>query len=191
MVLTHADVQIGTKNDTGPMYDYKTQFFQYGAGYYPADHSINLSDFSSFTDQDYIDMLHIIGFNSVYDSTDNATTRTLTIKAFQMHYAVDDIGGVIVDGTRSAIINYCVDMFNYKDKFTGIQNQVFITNFTQWKANHSYSQFDKYINVQQQSLDVVSVVLAVCGVAFPAVLVVVLYIIVAHIFKKEGKAKAQ
>ena len=81
MVLTHSDIQIGTKNDTGPMFPYKS-FFEKGAGYYPADHSVNLDDFVQLTNKGYMDLLHIIGFNSVYDNTDNETTTMLTIKAF-------------------------------------------------------------------------------------------------------------
>ncbi len=76
-VVTHSDVAIGRKSDSGPMFPYKEIFEKYGAGYCPKCKEINLDKFSKLTDSDYMKLLEIYGYGRVWKFTDMAEAKTV------------------------------------------------------------------------------------------------------------------
>lgn len=150
MVLTHADVAIGRKSDIGPMYDFQRAFSEYGAGYYPKISQIN-DDFlkRKITDQDYIDLVRIIGYKSNDVNVDDETKASREIKAFQMHYSTKNISGELTDLTKESIFNMCVDLYDYKDPITKLQNDRFRNALSEWINNKRRENwFSEYLSVK-------------------------------------------
>lgn len=117
-VVTHSDVAIGRKSDSGPMFPYKKIFEEYGAGYYPESKYINLTNFPGLTNDDYVKLLEIYGYNKgengkAFDLTDNQI-----IKAFKLHFYPGDLSEELNDNTKKKIINLISDYYNYKDLIT-------------------------------------------------------------------------
>lgn len=117
-VVTHSDVAIGRKSDSGPMFPYKEIFEKYGAGYYPKSKYINLDKFSELTDGDYVKLLEIYGYGRgengrAFDLTDNQI-----IKAFKLHFYPGDLSEDLNDSTKKMILNLTASYYNYKDLIT-------------------------------------------------------------------------
>ena len=115
-VVTHSDVAIGRKSDSGPMFPYKEIFEKYGAGYCPKCKEINLDKFSKLTDSDYMKLLEIYGYGRgengrAFDLTDNQI-----IKAFKLHFYPGDLSEDLSDNTKKMILNLVASYYNYKDK---------------------------------------------------------------------------
>lgn len=117
-VVTHSDVAIGRKSDSGPMFPYKEIFKKYGAGYYPKSKYINLDKFSELTDGDYVKLLEIYGYGRgengrAFDLTDNQI-----IKAFKLHFYPGDLSEDLNNNTKKMILNLVASYYNYEDLIT-------------------------------------------------------------------------
>ena len=117
-VVTHSDIAIGRRSDSGPMFPYKEIFEKYGAGYYPKSKYINLDKFSELTDGDYVKLLEIYGYGRgengrAFDLTDNQI-----IKAFKLHFYPGDLSEDLNDSTKKMILNLVASYYNYEDLIT-------------------------------------------------------------------------
>ena len=124
-VVTHSDIAIGRKSDSGPMFPYKEIFEKYGAGYYPKSKYINLDKFSQLTDSDYVKLLEIYGYGRggngrAFDLTDNQI-----IKAFKLHFYPGDLSENLNDDTKKMILNLVASYYNYEDQITGSLDKEF------------------------------------------------------------------
>ncbi len=140
LVITHADAAIGRKSDVGPMWNYKKAFTEFGIGYFPEKRTINLSQFSNLTDENYIKLIRMYGYKA--QDSDN---RVGEIKAFQMHFSTDNISGELVESTRRDVINLVIDYYQYNDPFGGYDDNFrrkideFCTKFPE--ATGGFSEF--------------------------------------------------
>lgn len=117
-VVTHSDVAIGRKSDAGPMFPYKEIFEKYGAGYYPKCKSIDLDKFSGLTDDDYLKLLEIYGFNKGETGKAFDISNNQIIKAFKLHFYPGDLSEDLNDNTKKMIINLVASYYNYEDLIT-------------------------------------------------------------------------
>jgi len=117
-VVTHSDVAIGKKSDSGPMFPYKKIFKKYGAGYYPKSKYINLDKFWRLTDDDYIKLLEIYGYNRGENGRAPDLSDQEIIKAFKLHFYPGDLSEDLNDSTKKMILNLIASYFNYKDRIT-------------------------------------------------------------------------
>lgn len=117
-VVTHSDVAIGRKSDSGPMFPYKEIYEKYGAGYYPKSKYINLNRFSELTDNDYLKLLEIYGFNKGENGQAFDLTANQIIKAFKLHFYPGDLSEDLNDNTKKMILNLIASYYNYTDLIT-------------------------------------------------------------------------
>ena len=127
-VVTHSDVAIGRKSDSGPMFPYKEIFEKYGAGYYPKFKYIDLDKFSELTNIDYVKLLEIYGYGRgengrAFDLTDNQI-----IKAFKLHFYPGDLSENLNDSTRKMILNLVASYYNHRDLITSSLDEEFRNN---------------------------------------------------------------
>ena len=115
-VVTHSDVAIGRKSDSGPMFPYEKIFKKYGAGYYPKYRYINLNKFTKLADGDYVKLLEIYGYGRGEDGRAFGVTDNQIVKAFKLHFYPGDLSYDLTDNTKKKIINLISDYYNYKDK---------------------------------------------------------------------------
>jgi len=117
-VVTHSDITMGKESDAGPMFPYKEIFEKYGAGYYPKSKYINLDKFSELTDDDYVKLLEIYGFNKGKNGKVFNLSNNKVIRAFKLHFYPGDLSEDLNDNTKKMILNLVASYYNYEDLIT-------------------------------------------------------------------------
>lgn len=136
-VVTHSDVAIGRKSDSGPMFPYEKIFKKYGAGYYPKFRYINLNRFAKLTDKDYVKLLEIYGYGKGENGRAFGLTDNQIIKAFKLHFYPGDLSDNLTDNTKKKVINLISDYYNYEDKITNSLDDKFRNDIDSFFSENS------------------------------------------------------
>lgn len=129
-VLTHADIAITRKLDTGPMWDYRKAYEDYDVGYfykYLKNINLHTKKFSKIKNKHYIELIRKFGY--VFNTSDKNEVEQ-GIRAFQMHYGhypkgkmwKKDISGKLTNITKKSILSLIIDYHSYVDKYRGTLN---------------------------------------------------------------------
>lgn len=132
MVVTHADIAPNRKCDIGPMFDYEKAFKKYGVGFYPPNLNIELAYFTALTNDDYLELLNIFGYQK----------NIMGVSAFQLCYSKEDCSGELSYITKTAILNLCIAFYIYSN----VSDKIFKISFEQFIQNKSSEAFNTYIS---------------------------------------------
>jgi hypothetical protein len=126
-VVTHADIAIGRKSDTGPMWPYKIAFDGYNVGYYYSEtHQVVLDYFKGFEDSDYITLIEAFGYVRQQNSA------RCFIQAYQYHFDQLDISGEMTESTKLSVLKHAIGMLGYVDPTSHTQNTFFRECYLKW-----------------------------------------------------------
>ncbi len=128
------------KSDIGPMWNYKRAFEEFGVGYWPSEtHKVNLEAFRDLNDGDYKDFISMLGYESCSSS----------IRAYQLHYSISDISGILREKTKEDILKHMIALYGYIDPISKSKFEFFTSRFEAWaKENPSKAlAFGEYISL--------------------------------------------
>lgn len=103
-VVTHADIAINRKSDIGPRWNYRKAFTNYNVGYWYSE-SHQIPDPSSFSAEDYFNMLRAIGYTS--------ENEEWLVQAYKMHYACSEISNKLTEDTKKIILRHVIGLKGY------------------------------------------------------------------------------